>query len=410
MKNIETPARIEPCGIEEAIPVALSDLALEVRAASLELGRGLHADGIAELRTMTQIMNSYYSNLIEGHNTKPADIQRALEGQQVAEQDRPLAEEAAAHVKVQAWIDGLAERQELPSPTSVDFIREIHHRFYSLMPSEFRMVEHRGRRMEIVPGAFRSIDQEVTVGRHQPPSADRLDDFMNYFSWRYYGLTRGATGRVLAIAWAHHRLNYIHPFLDGNGRVSRLMSHAMCHHAGIASGGMWSISRGLARGLNDRGEYKLRMDATDSPRRGERDGRGNLSLAALTQFTAWFLTVILDQIQFTTAVFDLKELKPRYLSLVRDRHPTDARLQRLIEHVLDFGGLARGDAQFVLGVSERAARSDLSKAVAEGYLASATPKGPVRIAFPLAYRERLFPNLFSHEEIQVPRPPALPNI
>ncbi len=409
MKPIETPARIEPCGIEEAIPVALSDLALEIRAASLELGRGLHADSVAELRSMTQIMNSYYSNLIEGHNTKPSDIQRALEGEQIAEEDRPLAEEAAAHVKVQAWIDGLAERGELPVPTSVDFIREVHSRFYSLMPAELRMVEHQGRKMEIVPGAFRGVDQEVTVGRHQPPSSARLDDFMNYFSWRYEGLTRGATGRVLSVACAHHRLNYIHPFLDGNGRVSRLMSHAMCHRAEISSGGLWSISRGLARGLNDRGEYKLRMDATDSPRRGDRDGRGNLSLAALTQFTAWFLAVMLDQIQFTTAVFNLQELNRRYLSLVNDRHPTDARILRIVEHVLEFGSLARGDAQFVLGVSERAARADLSKAVTEGYLKSSTPKGPVRIAFPLRYRERLFPNLFSHEEIEVPHPPAVPS-
>ncbi len=410
MTSLETPARFEPCGIEEAIPVALSDLALETRAASLDLGRGLPADSVAELRTMTQIMNSYYSNLIEGHTTKPVDIERALEGGQINEDDRQLAEEAAAHVKVQAWVDGLAARDELPLPTSVDFIREVHRRFYSMMPAELRMVELRGRKMEIVPGAFRGVDQEVTVGRHQPPSPGRLDAFMNHFSWRYEGLTQGATGRVLAVAWAHHRLNYIHPFLDGNGRVSRLMSHAMCHRAGIASGGLWSISRGLARGLNDRGEYKFRMDAADSQGRGDRDGRGNLSLAALTQFTAWFLTVMLDQIQFATAMFDLAELKPRYMSLIEDLHPSDARMRRLVAHVLDFGTLSRGDAQFVLGVSERAARADLSKAVAEGFLKSSTPKGPVRIAFPTRYRERLFPNLFSHEEFDSPGPPVAPGV
>ncbi|MDE0345745.1 MAG: Fic family protein [Boseongicola sp.] len=410
MKSLETPARIEPCGIEEAIPVALADLALEVRAAALELGRGLPADSVAELRTMTQILNSYYSNLIEGHNAKPADIQRALAGGRIDGDDRPLAEEAAAHVRVQAWIDGLAERDELPLPTSVEFIREVHRRFYSMVPTELRMVERHGGKMEIVPGALRGVDQEVTVGRHQPPSPGRLDAFMNLFSWRYEGLTQGATGRVLAIAWAHHRLNYIHPFLDGNGRVSRLMSHAMCHRAGIAGGGLWSISRGLARGLNDRGEYKFRMDAADGPRRGDLDGRGNLSLAALTQFTAWFFTVMLDQIQFATAVFNLVELKPRYLSLIQDLHPSAARMHRLVEHVLDFGTLSRGDARFVLGVSERAARADLSKAVAEGFLKSSTPKGPVRIAFPMRYRERLFPNLFSHEEIDAPSPPVVPNM
>lgn len=43
--------------------------------------------------------------------------------------------------------------------------------------------------------------------------------------------------------------------------------------------GLWSFSRGLARGLTDRGEYKRMMDMADSPRRGDQDGRGNLSEA-----------------------------------------------------------------------------------------------------------------------------------
>ena len=48
----------------------------------------------------------------------------------------------------------------------------------------------------------------------------------------------------MSMAVAHHRFNYIHPFPDGNGRVSRLMSHAMAWRAEVASHGLWSISRG----------------------------------------------------------------------------------------------------------------------------------------------------------------------
>lgn len=124
---------------------------------------------------------------------------------------------------------------------------------------------------------------------------------------RCCGLTRGATGRILSILVAHHRLNYIHPFLDGNGRVSLLMSHVMGQAARIGGHGLWSISRGLA----DPTEYKERMDAADQLRRGDRDGRGNLSLGALTHFWSWFLTVILDQLRFTEAMFDLGALQPR---------------------------------------------------------------------------------------------------
>jgi Fic family protein len=87
--------------------------------------------------------------------------------------------------------------------------------------------------------------------------------------------------RILALSAAHHRLNYIHPFLDGNGRVTRLMSHAMALQAGIGAHGLWSVSPGLARGLESRGDYKRMMDHADMPRQGDLDGRGNLSTKAL---------------------------------------------------------------------------------------------------------------------------------
>jgi Fic family protein len=233
---------------------------------------------------------------------------------------------------------------------------EVHRRFYAEMPEEFRHVEQDGRpRVEIVPGAFRTGD--VQVGRHLPPSPPRIADFMAHYARRYAMLTRGATGRILAIPAAHHRLNYIHPFLDGNGRVSRLISHAMIRSAGVGAGGLWSISRGL----EDRGEYKRWMDAADTPRQGDRDGRGNLSMRSLVGFTGWFLTVMLDQIRFTRAMLDLDRLRPRYLALARDVTGGDERIGRLVDHVLRHGELARGDAELVLRTSERTARTALKR-------------------------------------------------
>ncbi len=406
--TLETPARIEPCGIEENVPVALSDLVLEIRSAAEALGRRIHPDSAAELRTMTRIMNAYYSNLIEGHNTRPRDIEAALAGKLENVENRPLAEEAAAHVRVQAWIDETADAEELPQPTSVGFVQELHRRFYEAMPKELRYVEHEEIQKEIVPGAFRAEGDEVIVGRHLPPSASRVPDFMDHFAFRYRGLTSGPTRKILSIPAAHHRLNYIHPFLDGNGRVSRLMSHAMCQAAGIGGHGLWSVSRGLARGLADPAEYKERMDVTDQPRRGDRDGRGNLSLEALTSFTAWFLTVMLDQIRFTDAIFDLRTLQARYVRLIEDQFPGRDRLPKLISHVLTHGEMARGDARFVTGTSDRAARIDLGDLTKIGFLKSSTPKGPVRVAFPLDFRERLFPNLFTDAEPIIPEPLKVP--
>ena len=142
-------------------------------------------------------------------------------------------------------------------------------------------VEGAGRQVRMTPGEFRTgEDQEVSVGRHLPPSAAVVKAFMAHFEARYRFGPLGPGSRIMAIAAAHHRLNYIHPFLDRNGRVSRLMSHAMALEAGIGAHGLWSVSRGLARGLESRGEYKRMMDHADSPRQGDLDGRGNLSRRA----------------------------------------------------------------------------------------------------------------------------------
>lgn len=397
---LETPGRIEPCFFEEHIPATLADLSVEIQREAALLGQGLHPDSAAELADLVRVMNCYYSNLIEGHNTRPRDIEKALSGAELEEETRPLALEARAHVIVQREIDEMFGNGNLPRPTSVEFLSWVHKRFYEEMPDEFRVIHHPdGRHEPIIPGHIRQVgDEEVAVGRHLPPSSARVAAFMEHFDKRFQIAARSASGRIIAIASAHHRLNYIHPFPDGNGRVSRLMSHAMALTAGIGGNGLWSISRGLARGLTDRSEYKQMMDHADSPRRGERDGRGNLSEAALKSYCEWFLKVTLDQITFSARLFDLGGLDRRYRRLVEDT-VNDKRAPDLISAVLRHGALERGEAPLVLKTSERTARNTLRKLTDAGYLASASPKTPVRLAFPLDYRERLFPNLFADGEL-----------
>ena len=99
--------------------------------------------------------------------------------------------------------------------------------------------------------------------RLHPHTAANLADLVRVMYCYYSNLIeghhtkhRGTSARILAMAAAHHRLNYIHPFPDGNGRVSRLMSHAIALQAGIGASGLWSVSRSLAPGLASRQEYK----------------------------------------------------------------------------------------------------------------------------------------------------------
>ncbi len=192
------------------------------------------------------------------------------------------------------------------------------------------------------------------------------------------------------MAAAHHRLNYIHPLLDGNGRVSRLMSHAMALDAGIGAHGLWSVSRGLARGLTSPSDYKQMMDHADSPRQGDLDGRGNLSRRALSDFTLWFLKVCLDQVTFMNGLFALETLTDRLKTYVT-RHDLKPQAFDLLEQVLRRGTLPRGDVSRVTGLRERTARDFLGDLLETGILGSDTPKGPVALRFPQHAVDILFP-------------------
>ena len=176
-----------------------------------------HPDSAAELADLVTIMNCYYLNLIEGHNTRPCDIERALQGAELEAETRPLALEARAHVVVQRQIDGMFRAGSPGSPTDHGFIAWVHGTFYKEMPPEFRFVIHPdGRTEPIIPGRFRTEgDPEVAVDRHLPPASGHVASFMDHFTRRFRSAEASASGRIVAIAAAHHRLNYIHPFPDG---------------------------------------------------------------------------------------------------------------------------------------------------------------------------------------------------
>ncbi|PBC20119.1 MULTISPECIES: Fic family protein [unclassified Mesorhizobium] len=390
----ETVQRIEPARLED-ISEPISDALAELAAASAVLGKSLHPRTAANLADLVRIMNTYYSNLIEGHNTRPRDIERALAGEFDKDKERRnLQIEAAAHVRLQAEIDKMAAQERVPEPASPEFLRWLHAEFYRDADEAMLRIGGAGREFVMPPGMWRSApEHDVAVGRHQPPSSDRVEAFMEYFATRYRFARMGKAARILAIPAAHHRFNYIHPFPDGNGRVSRLMSHAMAHEAGVAAHGLWSISRGLARGLNSRGDYKRMMDHADMPRQGDRDGRGNLSERALGDFILWFLRVCVDQVGFMSSLFDLNQLARRLQRFVQ-RHDVKPEAFRLLEEALLRGEFDRGEASRITGLPERTARRVFADILGLGLLASDTPKGPVSLRFPADTLDELFPKLF----------------
>jgi len=376
----------------------LEDLAVDLTARAHGLAAQLHPNVRAEVGTRVRSMNCYYSNLIEGHNTHPIDIDRALRADYSADAaKRALQLEARAHIEVQTMLDGGPETAPPPGlegpATSSAFIQALHREFCRRLPDNLLWVENpdTGDRTHVVPGELRP--RHVKIGRHVPVSPGAVPRFLARFEAAYRAPELGRIDRVVAVPAAHHRLLWIHPFLDGNGRVARLVSHAMLRETGVGTS-LWSVSRGLARSVTD---YKRALMAADEPRRNDVDGRGALSEVALTEFCEFFLRVCVDQVEFMASVLEPATLLGRIEAWLGDEiragtlHP---RSSALIREAFQMGSIDRGRVPTITGLGERQARSVLSKLIERGVLSSASHRAPVRLLFPGALAERWFPNLY----------------
>jgi len=233
----------------------------------------------------------------------------------------------------------------------------------------------------------------VKVGRHVPIDPDDIAAFLNRFAQAYNSPMLSELRRVIGVAASHHRLLWIHPFLDGNGRVTRLFSHAWLRELGIGSD-LWAVSRGLARRLD---EYKSMLAVADQLRRGDLDGRGNLTQQGLNQFCEFFLATCVDQVAFMESLLEPAELLRR-IEIWSEEETRAKRLLRgswpLLKEAVVAGEFSRGRAAELTGYETRRARTVLNTLIGQGYLASKGPRDSVRLGFPATIIDRWFPRLY----------------
>jgi Fic family protein len=193
---------------------------------------------------------------------------------------------------------------------------------------------------------------------------------------------------------AHHRMAWIHPFGDGNGRVARLLTHGWLTRIGLGSNGLWTLSRGLARSL---GQYRKVLAAADSKRLNDYDGRGYLSERRLTEFCAYMIDRALDQTKFMHGLLDLRQLEKRLLSYCAVAEQAKELLKRssiLLRDVMLRGVIPRGEVARILNVSARTAQAVIGDLLSKGLLKSPSPKGQLSVGFPGFISPYLFPDLY----------------
>lgn len=394
MEAYRQPSMMEPM-LPKVQGGRLSELTCEILKASGRLTGQVHSSIVLKrVADLVREMNCYYSNLIEGHKTTPREIERAMKRDFSRDQtQRDNQHLSLAHIDVEKLMeerlkDGSADAY------STDFLCWLHREFYTRLPEALHQAKTKsGRTYRVEPGRLRHF--MVDVGRHTPPDFEALPKFMNRFRAFYGDEHILETNRLIVTAASHHRLAWIHPFGDGNGRVIRLHSHALLIRHGIAGHGLWTLSRGLARW---RQRYYACLEAADQPRRNDLDGRGNLSDAALADFCVFFLETILDQIHFMSGLLELPALRTRVeryfqfeaLHLKRYRQE----IMRVARTLVDEGEIPRSRVLEITGRAATVSADIIKLGLDEGYFETPSPKGPLRAAFPAKVQEFYFPQLF----------------
>ncbi|XXJ19365.1 Fic family protein [Desulfovibrio caledoniensis] len=374
----------------------LKDLAQDVTATSAALEGRVALDTARVLGDQLRLINSFYSNLIEGHKTYIPDIQKALNGHYSRDAGSRYAQELCrAHVVAEKALMDRVEQAPETNVSSPETLRTIHREFYSHLPPEHRFTheEHGFTDIEVRPGEFRDVEVAVhrDAGTHGPSCTDLpacLERYaQDYDVGRYHG-----DEKLIAMAAAHHQLTWLHPFRDGNGRVCRLHSGLFMARSKINRGNLWSLSRGLSRRKQ---EYMINLFSVDPAP----DDTPEALNERLADFCEFFLGVCLDQAQFMTNQLRLEKIEQRIEWFVRERSQRSAdrlplRASRLLRAVFMQGRVPRGQVPAILNTSETSSRRLVRQLTDEGLLTSESHRAPLKVALPMHVMPYYFPSLY----------------
>ncbi len=400
--GIDHPDQLEPLIPQDQACESVFEKAHDLRTASARLTGACQAGVSRELAWLLRAMNSYYSNKIEGEHTRPVEIEQAMAHQfsDDAEKAR-LQRLAIAHIETERWL--FESRPETASLYEVESVQAIHrHLFSQLEPQDrvVRLLDPSGEVTEAVavePGMIRTRD--VAVRRHVAPAWQALGPMLARWS-QGYGRVRRGEMQLIAAAAAHHRLAWIHPFFDGNGRTARLHSLAVLQSLDLTCG-LWSPLRGLARS-GDR--YAQRLSDADMSRMGDLDGRGQRSQKMLIEWIDFFLDVCIDQVRFMSRMLNLQDMEDRLGALLaHEEHVVKRGLRMEALRPLHYlfatqGEIARGEFASMTGLGDRTAVSLIGKLIDVGLLVSDTARGKVRFGIPMPALRFLFPALWPEAE------------
>ncbi len=380
------------------IDASLLCMAEELCIKSAQLTGSLSPQVIDSVKDLLRKVNSYYSNQIESEGTHPIDIDRATRKKFSKDSKKSrLQKLSLVHIEVQKEIENNFFKNK--NPFHRNFVLDVHYRLYSHADMvNFLSIEDKENNafIQMVPGELRKND--VQVGEHIAPPFTELPSFFDKYERHYqFANTTTQAKKVIFALASHHRLMWIHPFIDGNGRTARLILDGIFKHMKLEGYGLWNISRGLARNSDD---YKQYLALADMPRQGDLDGRGQLSTKYFIAYLKFMLETALDQVNFMNQNLQINSLHQRiesYIKLSREGFlnikPLPKYSELLFKELLLSGEVPRGKVMNIINSKNRTATNLIKELTELDFIESDTPKGFIRLKFNALFASYIFPEL-----------------
>jgi Fic family protein len=191
----------------------------------------LSEDWLATMRSRAFLLEAHHTTHIEGTHLTLEQSERLLAGQAVPEADPDDARELLNYRDAFEFVSGYLGDG---GPVTEGLIREIHRRLVAGVrggvgaPGEYRRVQN-----YVVNSATRQIIYTPPPAGDVPPLMADLVGWLN---------APGEAHPVLVAGIAQFQLVHVHPFVDGNGRTSRLLSTLCLYRAGYDFKRLFSIS------------------------------------------------------------------------------------------------------------------------------------------------------------------------
>ena len=250
---------------------------------------------------------------------------------------------------------GLARLETLP--VSLRLLRELHERLMQdiggahLTPGEFR-----NRQNWIGPRNSR-LDDAVFV----PPAVPAMERCLHDLETFIHAPSK--LPALVRIALVHYQFEAIHPFIDGNGRIGRLLVSLLLCSEGLLSQPLLSLSAFFEHHRSD--YYRLLLDVS---RKGAWSAWIEFFLAGVEEQSR-------DAIRRTKALLDLRQKYRAQFESAR----SSALLLKLVDGLLEAPVLTIPQAAKRLKITHRAATLNVMKLVEAGVAAEVTGRGRNRV-------------------------------